>query len=205
MYEDMFEEAKGIVEEGRKTEIVLRLLGGLAVKYYCPSASHRALTREYPDMDLMGLREQSKKIQELFIGLGYTADEVFNMTQGDLRLLFLDSRGRHIDIFLDIFDMCHKFDFRDRLKLDNFAISISDILITKLQIAELNEKDVKDIVSILLDNQIGQTDSNKTINTTYIADLSSHDWGIYKTFSITLDSVSYLMKGMNWNPRRKRS
>jgi len=201
----MLEEAKRIVEEGAKSGIVLRLLGGLAVKYYCPSASHCTLSREYPDMDLMGLSDQSRKMQELFVNLGYTADEVFNMMQGDLRLLFLDSRDRHVDIFLDIFDMCHKFDFRDRLALTDFAISISDLLITKLQIAELNEKDVKDILSILLDNQIGHNDSAKTINAKYIADLCSHEWGVYKTFTITLNSVLSSMNKYGLGPENEKA
>jgi len=181
------EEAKRIVEKADQAEIVLRVLGGLAVKYYCPSSSDRALNREYADMDLIGRND--KKIKPLFKDLGYEADEFFNMTQGDARLLFLDPEERKVEVFLGVFDMCHKFDFRERLKVNDFAISISDLLMTKLQVVELTEKDIKDIIAILLDYQIGQTDEGKTINAKYIADICSKKWGIYKTFTNTLKST----------------
>ena len=104
------DEAKRIVNKATQTGIVLRVLGGLAVKYYCPSTSHRALDRECADMDLISLKND-KNVKQLFIDLGYAPDEFFNMTQGDARLLFLDPKERKVEVFLRVFDMCHKFDF----------------------------------------------------------------------------------------------
>jgi len=181
------DEAKRIVDKARQNGIVLRVLGGLAVKYYCPSTSDRALSRECADIDLIAVNDH--KVKEVFRDLGYAADEFFNMTQGDARLLFLDPEERKVEVFLGIFDMCHKFDFRDRLTINPFAISISDLLMTKLQVVELAEKDVKDIIAMLLDYQVGRTDEDNKVNVNYIADICSKKWGIYKTFTDTLKST----------------
>ena len=195
------DEARRIVEKARQNGVVLRMLGGLAVKYYCPSASHRSLNRECADMDLIAVK--GNKVKETFTDLGYVADEFFNMTQGDARLLFLDSKERKVEIFLGIFDMCHKFDFRNRLTIDDFAISISDLLMTKLQVVELTEKDIKDISAMLLDHEIGHTDEGKSINAKYIADICSKKWGVYKTFTDTLKSILTQLEKYGLEPQQE--
>jgi hypothetical protein len=197
------DEAKRIVDKARQNGIVLRVLGGLAVKYFCPSTNDRALNRECADMDLIGVN--GHKVKETFRDLGYAADDFFNMTQGDARLLFLDPKERKVEIFLGIFDMCHKFDFRDRLTINDFAISISDLLMTKLQVVELTEKDIKDIIAMLLDYQIGHTDEGKTINAKYIADICSKKWGVYKTFTDTLKSTLTQLEKYRLGPQKEET
>jgi len=96
---------------------------------------------------------------------------------------------RRVDVFLDVFQMCHKFDFRDRLGLEPRTISMSDLLATKLQIVEINEKDIKDILVILLDHDVTGEESADKINASYIAKLCAGDWGIYKTFTTNLERI----------------
>jgi len=99
--------------------------------------------------------------------------------------------------------MCHKFDFRNRLTIDDFAISISDLLMTKLQVVELTEKDIKDISAMLLDHEIGHTDEGKSINAKYIADICSKKWGVYKTFTDTLKSILTQLEKYGLEPQQE--
>lgn len=116
---------------------------------------------------------------------------MFNALQGDKRLLFLDPAAkRRVDIFLDVFEMCHKFDFHNRLELDKWTLTPSDLLVTKLQVVEINEKDYKDTIALILDHQIGDKDDLETINGRYIASLCENEWGIYKTFTRNLKWLS---------------
>ena len=85
--------------------------------------------------------------------------------------------------------MCHKFNFKDRLEIDQYTISLADMLATKLQIVEINQKDLKDIVSMFLDHDVGSEDAPEVINGAYLAKLCSDDWGIYKTFVTNLDRI----------------
>ncbi len=190
MHSDIEKEARRILEAAEAKGIVLRLLGGLAVKLSSPSASHRALTRKYPDIDFAGYRKQGRTIKELFVELGYEPNQRFNALHGDKRLLFYDNKnGRQVDIFLDVFEMCHKFDFKGRLDLVKQTIPIADLLITKLQIVQINEKDVRDIFCIVKDHELVGGGSSQGIDVDHIIKLCSEDWGLYKTVTTNLNKL----------------
>jgi hypothetical protein len=105
-------------------------------------------------------------------------------------LIFNDAEHqRRIDVFLDMFEMCHKFDMRDRLKLNGSTIPPADLLLTKLQVVEINEKDLKDLTCILLDHDIGDSDGD-FVNGKYLSDLCANDWGVYKTLTTNLGKLS---------------
>lgn len=97
----------------------------------------------------MGLSKQSKEIKKLFIDLGYTPRQIFNAVQGNRRLIFNDiEQGRRVDIFLDVFKMCHRFDFRNRLSLDKPTIPLAELLVTKLQVVEITDREYRDIIAL---------------------------------------------------------
>ena len=188
--ESPIDEAKRIIEAAQQRKITLRLFGGVSFYFRCPSAKHRILQRNYVDIDFMGHSKQSREIKQLFEDLGYAPRERFNAMQGFRRLIFNDiEHRRRVDIFLDVFEMCHKFNFKDRLAIDQFTISLADMLSTKLQIVEINEKDIKDVLSMLIDHDVGDTDSPEMINGAYLARFCGDDWGIYKTFTTNIDRL----------------
>jgi len=155
----------------------------------CPSASKPPFSRHYVDIDLFGRRKETAKINLLFRDLGYKPRERFNALHGS-RLIFNDLKNmRRVDVFLDVFQMCHRFDFRDRLGLEPKTITISDLLSTKLQIVEMNEKDIKDILVLLLDHEVSAEETPDGINASYLAKLCAEDWGIYRTFTTNLDRI----------------
>ncbi len=185
---DPVAEATRILEAAEAKEVAIRLFGGVSFFFRCPSAKHLGLQRTYADIDFMGHVKQAKAIKELFIGLGYVGRDRFNAMQ-EQRLIFNDmGNGRRIDIFLDVFEMCHKFNLKDRIEIDKNTLPIADLLMTKLQIVEMGDKDVKDILSLLADYEVGNTDGN-AINGPYIAKLCGDDWGKYKTFITNLDKL----------------
>ncbi len=186
-----------MLDEARIRGIILRLFGGVAVLYHCPSASHRALQRSYPDLDFFGTSKQSRSIQKLFSDLGYEPNQRFNALNGDTRLIFEDpANQRRADIFLDILHMCHTLHIGKRLAQDDYTITISDLLMTKLQIVEINEKDVRDIIAILQDhdvaNSVAPGDKEK-IDSNYIAGLCASDWGLDTTITLTLKKIPGLI------------
>jgi hypothetical protein len=186
---DPVAEADRIMKAAEERKIVLRLFGGTSFYFRCPSAKHRSLQRSYVDIDFMGHLKQSRDIKKLFIDLGYKGRDMFNQLQGHKRLIFNDlEKQRRVDIFLDVFEMCHKFNFKDRLDKEQVTIPLADMLVTKLQIVEMSGKDLKDILSILIDYDVGESDGGM-INGAYIAKMCGDDWGVYKTFVINLDRL----------------
>jgi hypothetical protein len=193
--ESSVKEAARVLQEAESRKVTIRLLGGLAFYFRCPSAKNPNLTREYGDLDVIGHLKESRGIKTLFAELGYTPRARFNALQGQRRLIFEDEANRRrVDIFLDIFEMCHKFDFSKRLEVDHYTLPLADLLVTKLQIVEINTKDIKDVLSLLLDYEVGTTDVSQT-NGEYISKLCGSDWGFYRTFTANLDKLLVQAEG----------
>ena len=193
---DIVEETRRLVDSAEKRGITLRLFGGMAIRFHCPSATHRSLERKYADVDFMALKKQSGDLKRFFQEMGYTPRSLFNAMYGNERLIFNDiERGRRVDIFLDIFSMCHRFDFRNRLTLDKPTIPLADMLATKLQVVEITEREYRDIIALMNDHEVGDTDASETINGSYLAKLCSDEWGIYKTFTINISNVLHFLDG----------
>jgi len=202
--ESLGDEAARILSGAEVKGVTLRLLGGMAVNLRCPSASKPPLSRRYVDIDMMGKRKETSKINQLFRDLGYKPRERFNALSG-YRLIFNDMKNqRRVDVFLDVFQMCHKFDFRDRLGLEPKTISLSDLLSTKLQIIEINQKDVKDIFALLIDHDVAAEETSDKINAAYIAKLCAEDWGIYKTFSTNLTKLADFTGTLGLDDQQKK-
>jgi len=202
------DEAKRILDEARERGIILRLFGGVAVKYHCPSATHRSLQRSYPDLDFFGRGKQGREIRKLFLDLGYVPNQRFNALHGSTRLIFEDSKNqRVVDIFLDVFKMCHTLHLGDRLALDEYTIPISDLLLTKLQVVEINEKDIRDLVAILKDHDVVDqiaSGEKEVIDARYISSLCEDDWGLCKTVSLTLKKLLTFLPKYELEPEAKQ-
>ena len=186
--EDPIQEASRILDFADDRGVALRLLGGVAINLRCPSARQFPLKRSYADLDFVAHQKQTKEMKALFPLLGYSPREMFNALQGHSRLIFNDlARGRRIDVFLDLFEMCHKLDFTNRLELEELTLPLADLLATKLQVVETNEKDMKDILGIFLDFEVLASGSAASIDAGYLAGLCGNDWGLCKTFMMNLD------------------
>ena len=191
--DDIRDEVRRILEAAEARGITLRALGGVAVFLHSPSATHRQLQRTYRDADLVGLSSQKRGIETLFAELGYQADREFNTLHGHQRLFFWDPHHeRQIDVFLDQLRMCHTLDLRQRLTLDRWTLPLADLLLTKLQIWEANEKDLVDIVALLHDHPLGYGDE-ETINIQRIIEVLANDWGWYRTAKENVERVRALI------------
>lgn len=203
---DLTEEARRILDTAVRHGVTLRLVGGLAVRFSCPSALKQPLKRDYRDADFVGKGSETRKIKNLFSVLGYAPRETFNAMQGGRRMVFNDlSNNRRVDIFQDYFEMCHKLDLRGRLILREDTLPLADLLETKLQVVQMNEKDYRDIAALLIDHELGQTDDPGLINAAHIVRLCSDDWGLYKTLTTSLEKVIGNMDAYRLDPGDRKA
>lgn len=186
----MEEEVRRVVDAARERGLHLRVVGGVAVKLHCPSAEHRSMARSYGDVDFIGYRSERTDVARLMEDLGYKPNRRFNALQGHRRLLFDNpDLGYDADIFLDVFVMCHELDLVGRLELDEYTVPIEELLLSKLQVIELNEKDIKDTFALLCDHDIAEANDREIIDPRFIADLCKDDWGWYKTLTMNIDKT----------------
>jgi hypothetical protein len=191
---DVEQEMQRIVTAAQEQDIFLRLIGGLAFKMHCPHAAHRALEREYPDIDFVTDKLSARQLLEFLPAMGYTPNKTLNTLSGDRRQLYYDEiNGRQIDIFIGDFEMCHKLPMRERvLHVEPLTVPLAELFLSKAQIVELNRKDVLDLLALLLDHKVGPTD-DETINVDVIADLCAKDWGLYTTISLNIQKLTDML------------
>lgn len=175
-------EGRRLVAEAAARGLGLRLLGGLAVWARSSNGARAELGRAYPDLDLAARKRQSKALRELLEELGYEPERVFNATHGARRLLYHPpDRSYHLDVFLDELAMSHDLDLAERLEVEELTLPAAELLLTKLQVAELNEKDAADATLIILEHEPGDEDGPGRLNAARVAELCAADWGLFTT------------------------
>lgn len=184
------EEARRVAEEAERGGLALRLLGGVAVKLRAKDGLlDPAFEREYADLDWITPKGTSAKARRFFEGLGYAPQKRFNAIYGGERLLFFDEEhGRQVDVLIGYFRMCHEIRLGKRLALEPVTIPLAELLLTKLQIIELNEKDVQDALALLHDHPMDDADGD-SVNAGRIAELCASDWGLWRTFTANLGAL----------------
>jgi Uncharacterised nucleotidyltransferase len=196
--DDPIDESERIAAVARKKGVKLKLLGGAGVHAHSPSARRAPLKRKYGDLDYAIAKKDRKAVMELFKELGYEANERCNLMNGDRRLYFYDAdHGRQVDVFIDVFRMSHSIDLRGRLEDEHPAVTPSDLLISKLQIYEVNRKDLIDIAALMLDHAIETGDATEymdAIEAAYIARLAAEDWGFYRTLQVNIERLRAMLE-----------
>src|SRR5260370_22983046 len=132
------------------------------------------------------MEKRDRKVAlEFFPGLGYEANERVNLMQGDRRLYLFDPHnGRQVDVFIDVFRMSHVIDLRGRLDHDGPCASPSDLLLSKLQIYEMNRKDLVDLVALVLDHPVETGRGDEVIDSGCVARVAADDGGMYRTLQV---------------------
>jgi hypothetical protein len=185
-FELLNQEHNRIIAEATRRGITLRLLGALAFELRCPqnSALRRALGRTLSDLDYMANSGQWDEVVNLLTSLDYSFDERRAMLHGHERIIFFHPEGVRVDVFFDKLDMCHEIDLRQRLAIHDQTLSLADLLLEKLQIVRITEKDIIDLIVFFLEHPISEDESG--IHKGYIADRFSGDWGFYYTATTNL-------------------
>jgi hypothetical protein len=148
-----------------------------------------ALQREYKDLDFATTKKGSGETQQLLRELGYDPHLAFNTMNAKERLLFFDdAHGRQVDVFVGSFRMCHEIPLEHRLSGHADTVPLAELVLTKLQIIQLNEKDVRDAVALFFEHDV--TDDDAGINGSRVAELCCDDWGLCRTITRNLESVS---------------
>jgi hypothetical protein len=190
-------EGQRIVIEGKKRNLHLRLLGAIAFQVRCPKYSYLTakLHRELSDVDFAGYNRERSEIDKMMREFGYIDQPMVTALFGHRRMIWEHrSEGLHVDIFFDKLEMNHDLPFDGRLELDEFTIPLVDMLLEKMQIVQINEKDIVDTIMLLREHTIDSSAREK-IDGGYLADLLCNDWGFYYTVTTNLRKVQEKLSG----------
>ena len=193
-YMKFVEEAKRIIGLCQSGNVTLRLMGGFAIRIHCPEYDYLYdKLQRIPacDLDFVTYSKFRPLLNKLFAELGYApmVSMALMFDTGRNRKVYQDeANNRSVDLFFDKLEMCHVIDFKNRLEMDSPTISLSDLFLQKAQICKINEKDIKDMIILLREHEVGETEE-ETVNTRFIAKLLSNDWGFWYTVTTNMSKV----------------
>ncbi len=184
--------ARGAAEAG----LGLKLLGGLAIRVLCPEFPPRL--RAGQDMDFACLSKGRKHVASYLEKNGCQPDRRFNNLNGDRQMYFTAPSGRPIDVIVDRLNMCHTLDLRPAFGRLPLTIDAVDVLLSKLQIVELNEKDARDTLHLLSGVPVtgseaaGSDGGGASIDSDRFGRLLGADWGWWRTVTGNLKKLPAL-------------
>jgi hypothetical protein len=188
--ERLLEEGPQLVLEAEQGGLSPRLLGGVGIRQLLGDRFDPAFARPLHDIDLFVRKRDSRKLQALIQDHGWQPAREFNALNGARRLLFNDpGSDAQIDVFVEAFDMCHSLPLADGLRDPGLTLPGTELLMTKLQIVQLNAKDRDDCYALLEGCTIGDGGA-ATIDPARIAHLTGRDWGLHHTFELNLSRLS---------------
>jgi hypothetical protein len=185
---ELLAQARRLIDLATEQELVLRLIGGLAIQLLTPELPAR--TRTGQDLDFASVRSSRKGLSALLERHGFVGDRNFNALYGDKQLYFTHGEtGLAIDVMVDRIHMCHTVQFAERATALPYTLSPTDLLLSKLQIVELNAKDLEDILRLLVHFPLVDGDGGDHIDLGVIGALVGDDWGWFKTISLNLERI----------------
>lgn len=184
-----------LVDTATATGLPVRLLGGVGVAVHDHRAVPAALERGYGDLDVVVAARATRQTTQLMQAAGYGPNERFNALHGAQRMLFYDTTNkRQVDVFVGVFAMCHRLDLSARLHHHPYALDAADLLLTKLQIHEVNRKDLVDAVRLVLTHETANIAGAPTagvdaMSLDRLREVTSTDWGWFTTVTDNLSLV----------------
>jgi len=195
---DKFEnELKRILKASEDAGLLMRVIGSLAFQMHCPQFGflQAAMGRAYTDIDFAAYGKQTRQITDMMTSLGYKDNrEVYIVSEGERAIFDKPEAGLHVDVFYEKLDFCHTIYWKDRLETDSPTIPLAELLLEKMQIVQINEKDVIDTIMLLLEHPLGDNDK-ETINMKRVAMLCAAEWGLWRTTIMNLEKVRQLAHG----------
>lgn len=188
---DIQKEGFRVVDSAQEINLNTRLIGGLGVSAHDHRELPKALDRIFGDIDLVIGRKAGSQFTDFLVGLGYQPDKGFNALHGASRLLFYDAiNQRQVDVFVNEFKMCHSISLDKYLDVHPRSLSPEHLLLTKLQIIEINRKDMLDVLRILYMHPMGVGDLDcPGISVARMNLVLANDWGWYTTVSDNLIKI----------------
>ena len=194
---DPLAEALRVVEVSADAGLLVRLMGGMAIRAHAPEWTARTRRTEV-DLDFVTVARDRAAFFALLESQGYTPDRQHNALFGRKQGYFVDmARNRPVDVLVDSLEMCHRLEFGHRLGLSIPTLPLADLLLTKLQVVKINRKDVLDALVLLAEHPLGPNDGTTdtthgrgTISIPRMVEITANDWGWWRTVTGNLDKLA---------------
>ncbi len=189
------EEAKASVKEAEDKGIMLRIMGGMAI--YLHSQEHKQLWEKlgrlgkkvFTDIDFVSYGKFRGQLLGFFKNRGFMINQRMLYYYGKNRQIYYGEKIPMVEIFYDKLQMNHTIDYKKRLEVDSPTVPLAELLLQKIQMVRMNEKDIKDAIVLVRAHEIGKDDEERINRASIGASLLS-DWGFYYTATTNLRKIT---------------
>ncbi len=190
LYAELEKEAHRLIAAGQTNATRLVVMDPLAVWMRCPQTRELLTPPQKRQLDFVGLAEQAPLITRVLERAGYQANARFNALYGRRRLNFQDPlRLITVNVFLDAFEMYHRFDLRRVIQDGETVLPATAVLLTRLQIVESTDANLRDACALLNEYDLTLTPDQGKINVPQITTVCAAEWGWYKTVTLNLANL----------------
>jgi hypothetical protein len=163
--------------------IAARLLGGVGVGVLLGDRWPESCRRDHGDIDLAAPGRDRRALAAMLEREGYAPDREFNALHGRERMVFVDAEAVKVDVVLDVLRMCHTIPLAPAFEVSGPTLPPWLLLVSKLQVVELTDKDRLDIAALLLGCSFDELEPDR------IARDCAGDWGLWRSLTGTLRAV----------------
>ena len=177
----ILETALRVVENAERHGILLRLLGAAGFVIHCPLNRElfTRFSRKLTDIDVITYSAcKSSNLEKALAEIGFERQRHY-LWHAAYREIYANAEGLFVDVFRDSLSFSHEIRFKGRLELDSPTVPLEELLLEKLQIHLITEKDFKDVVILLLEHEVGDGGDRERINSAFVSGALSDDWGFY--------------------------
>jgi hypothetical protein len=198
------EEAKKLVANAEEASVHFRLVGGLAIRLHVQPHGledlYKSLKRlgdeiEITDIDGAISFKHMKKMDKFMKNIGYIKRKPTLSTAASQRRIYVHSKNWwFIDCFYGMIKFNHDIELdHKRFKLEPLTLPLAELLLGKIQIVNMNYKDIADTIMLLLAHKVGYSDEPETINIKFIGEKyfkkGAFAWGFYYTATNNLKYI----------------
>jgi len=202
--EAFIQEAERLVAEATKRRLLLRVMGGMAVYMRCTHEFKDAWRRlkrlgdrVFTDIDFVSYGANKPAMIDFMKSVGYQTDASLIVQAGKGRQIFYGGKVPMVEVFYDRLDMNHVIEYAGRLEADSVTVPLAELMLQKLQIVKINDKDLKDLAVLFATHDVGSGDPEKIdvdlANSRYF----QSDWNFYYTATTNLAKVIEAVKGFD--------
>ena len=188
------EEAEECVKAASAQDLHLRVMGGLAI--FMHSREFQPLWEKlgrlgkkvFTDIDFVSYGKDRAELIKFFKARNYYINQKMLYLYGKGRQIYYGEKIPMVEIFFDKLEMNHIVNFKNRLNADYPTIPLTELLLQKLQMVKINEKDIKDVIILLRAHEIGADDKDQ-INREAVGSHLLSDWGFHYTATTNLKKI----------------
>lgn len=188
--QSLLDVAVSVINTLAARRIVARLFGGLSIEVIAPWKDIFGIDRPVKDIDIIVPRSSMITAMDVLSIDGWKMNGRNQRINSGILVCAIDNTsGTRLDMYADPVILNQTLYFGQRLRILEKTLTPVDLLISKLQIVNITDRDLDDICALAGGCQVAAVDSPSTLNAERLKIICSNSWALQYTSIGNLDAA----------------